>query len=620
MGCDFRIFINTGRSLVFLSGSGTNADYVIAKDYQTGDFGLDIFDPAKFAAQAKAHYEAHKYGYNHERFILTPYLDFLKTASALEKQADQPDRAGRSDLLQVLDAPTQITGTQDIDFLQGTAGNDVIVGGGELDLLLAGAGSDIYRYAAGDGDDYIVDYDGDADDVDVLAFDDLNIGDIELRGSGSTDLYIRVLGTQPSTITITNQFAEGGLEGIEEIHFADGKVLNRAQIVEALQTVRGTNGDDELHAKSQQINGEWQPTIFVGGHGNDQLYGGYNGDTYVYAKGDGNDTIQDLADGIGTLDLSDLNPDDISVSRLSDNSIVITIGDTGETITVKPYSSQTIGFNQIVFANETTWNRDDILAATHAPHGATLMGDAVAENAINGTVVGTVAGVDPDADAVLTYTFTNDAGGRFAIDATTGQITVADGTLLDYETATSHSVVVRVTDQTGLKFDKAFILNVTDVDETSSNLGQYNGSGVLLQPVEVKTPDAVHVASSDLGVAVPSWTFTDASAVNSQSNFTWKDGHVSAAPDVSIARQLDGAASDRGIGTAFHFVDMLNAGPSGEGEEISYTFIEDGFPAARSDGPVLAGAAGAWPLSGIEVQDALAKSSWLAVSQDWHVT
>jgi Ca2+-binding RTX toxin-like protein len=491
------IFINTGRSLVILGGSGANSDYIIAKDYQTGDFGLDVFDPGKVAAKAKEHYEANKYGYASERFILTPYLDLLRTALALEKQADQPNRAGRSDLLQALDSPTQITGTQDIDFLQGTAGDDEIVGGGEMDLLLGGAGSDIYRYAAGDGDDYIMDYDGDADDIDVLAFDDLTISDIEFSGSGGADLYIDVLGTQKSTITITNQFAEAGLEGIEEIHFADGTVLNRTQILEAVQTVRGTNGNDELQAKSQQVNGEWQPTIFVGGHGNDHLYGGYNGDTYVYAKGDGNDTIQDLADGIGTLRLSDLNPGDIRVSRLPDNSIVVTIDDTGETITVKPYSSQTIGFDHVVFANGAVWDRDDILAATRAPTGATLAGDAVSENAVNGTVVGTVAGVDPDADAVLTYSLTNDAGGRFAIDAATGQITVANAALLDYESAASHSVVVRVTDQGGFKFDKSFTLNVTDVNEaptgaalTGGSVAENAANGTVVGTVAGFDPDA----------------------------------------------------------------------------------------------------------------------------------
>src|SRR5207253_9088947 len=38
----------------------------------------------------------------------------------------------------------------------------------------------------------------------------------------------------------------------------------------------------------------------------------------------------------------------------------------------------------------------------------------------------------------------------FAIDATSGVITVANGSLLDYEAATSHAVTVRVTDQGGL--------------------------------------------------------------------------------------------------------------------------------------------------------------------------
>ena len=36
--------------------------------------------------------------------------------------------------------------------------------------------------------------------------------------------------------------------------------------------------------------------------------------------------------------------------------------------------------------------------------------------------------------ARVTYCLTDDAGGRFAIDANTGVVTVADGSLLDYET------------------------------------------------------------------------------------------------------------------------------------------------------------------------------------------
>ena len=83
----------------------------------------------------------------------------------------------------------------------------------------------------------------------------------------------------------------------------------------------------------------------------------------------------------------------------------------------------------------------------------------IAENSTNGSVVGTVTGVDPDPGAVLTYSLLDDAGGRFAIDSATGKLTVANGSLLDYEAATSHGIVVRATDQGGLFVDKTFQFN-----------------------------------------------------------------------------------------------------------------------------------------------------------------
>src|SRR5262249_24981326 len=87
------------------------------------------------------------------------------------------------------------------------------------------------------------------------------------------------------------------------------------------------------------------------------------------------------------------------------------------------------------------------------------------ENSANGTVVGTVTGVDPDSWATLTYTLTNNAGGRFAIDQATGVLTVANGTLLDYESATSHDITVRVTNQAGFVLDKTLTINVTNVND-----------------------------------------------------------------------------------------------------------------------------------------------------------
>ena len=100
------------------------------------------------------------------------------------------------------------------------------------------------------------------------------------------------------------------------------------------------------------------------------------------------------------------------------------------------------------------------------PTDLSLSASTVAENAANGTVVGTVTGTDPDSGDTKTYSFTDSAGGRFAIDSSTGQITVGDGSLLDYEAATSHSVTVRVTDAGGLTYDETFTINLTNVNET----------------------------------------------------------------------------------------------------------------------------------------------------------
>jgi len=87
---------------------------------------------------------------------------------------------------------------------------------------------------------------------------------------------------------------------------------------------------------------------------------------------------------------------------------------------------------------------------------------AVAEGSANGTVVGTITATD-DVPSGLAYSLTDSAGGRFAIDANTGQVTVANGSLLDYETQTSHDVTVRVTDGGGLTYDEVFTVNLIDV-------------------------------------------------------------------------------------------------------------------------------------------------------------
>ncbi|MGX6443867.1 cadherin domain-containing protein [Neobacillus sp. K501] len=80
------------------------------------------------------------------------------------------------------------------------------------------------------------------------------------------------------------------------------------------------------------------------------------------------------------------------------------------------------------------------------PQGFTANVD---ENLVNGTVIGTVTATDADAGSHFTYSLTaGNEQGAFAIDAASGEVTVADSSKLDYETIKSFTLTVQVSDGT----------------------------------------------------------------------------------------------------------------------------------------------------------------------------
>ena len=132
-----------------------------------------------------------------------------------------------------------------------------------------------------------------------------------------------------------------------------------------------------------------------------------------------------------------------------------------------------------------------------APSDLVLDNTSITENAANGTSVGTVTGTDPDAGETFTYALTDDAGGRFAIDANTGAITVADGSLLNHEDAASHGITVRVTDSGNATYDESFTITVADINETPTDLTLNNTSitenaanGTPIGTISANDPDA----------------------------------------------------------------------------------------------------------------------------------
>ena len=89
---------------------------------------------------------------------------------------------------------------------------------------------------------------------------------------------------------------------------------------------------------------------------------------------------------------------------------------------------------------------------------------SVPENAAAGAVVGTAAANDADAGDGVTFSLDDDAGGLFAIDAVTGEVTTTRPT--DFEAAPSHPITVRATDAAGLSDTAAVVVTVQDVNET----------------------------------------------------------------------------------------------------------------------------------------------------------
>ncbi|MEO1656317.1 MAG: cadherin domain-containing protein [Pseudomonadota bacterium] len=109
------------------------------------------------------------------------------------------------------------------------------------------------------------------------------------------------------------------------------------------------------------------------------------------------------------------------------------------------------------------------VAVNGAPTGIAFAG-SVDEHSPNTTIVGDASHTDPDTAGSYTYLLVNDANGLFAIDGTSGVVTVLNSTLLDHEVDDTHTIRIRVTDQGGLSFEDDFNVSVNDLNEAPSDI------------------------------------------------------------------------------------------------------------------------------------------------------
>ncbi len=119
------------------------------------------------------------------------------------------------------------------------------------------------------------------------------------------------------------------------------------------------------------------------------------------------------------------------------------------------------------------------------------------ENSANGTSLGAVT--FDDADSGQTHAFAITAGnvdGAFAIHSTTGSLTVANRTALDYETNPSFTLTIQVTDSGGLSGTANITIDLNDLNETplvtpaSFSVDENSLSGVAVGSVSYTDPDS----------------------------------------------------------------------------------------------------------------------------------
>jgi hypothetical protein len=111
-----------------------------------------------------------------------------------------------------------------------------------------------------------------------------------------------------------------------------------------------------------------------------------------------------------------------------------------------------------------------ILDVNEAPTGIVIEGNQVRENSAYGVVVGEIVrSIDEDLGQSHTYELVNDGGGRFALGYVDGKtrIIVNNGSLLNYEQATQHTIRIRTTDSGNpqLSYEQDVVIQVLNVNE-----------------------------------------------------------------------------------------------------------------------------------------------------------
>ena len=230
-----------------------------------------------------------------------------------------------ANLLEGRGGDDELLGNAGNDILEGGAGNDMLEGGAGADRLTGGIGEDTASYESSDAGVVVRLHslaargghaEGDSF-TGLVTVQDTEVPDIEhLIGSSHDDILAGDLSNNTLMGRDGDDTLYGGPDGGDDRMYGEN----------GNDSIFGGIGNDTVHG------GIGNDTIY-GGAGDDVLSGGADDDTFVFAPGNGDDTITDFTDSDDKIDLSAFadiaSVDDLSMEQREGNIVIDLSGPDG---------------------------------------------------------------------------------------------------------------------------------------------------------------------------------------------------------------------------------------------------------------------------------------------------
>ncbi|WP_151840059.1 type I secretion C-terminal target domain-containing protein [Acinetobacter soli] len=292
--------------------------------------------------------------------------------------------AAGNDILNGGGGDDTLSGGTGNDKLYGGDGADTLIGGTDNDYLEGGYRGDTYIFSKGHGQDTVYDYSGGLAGDDTIKFTDVKFEEVKFRKEGSD---LKLFGyNEGDSITIKDFFKT--YSDIEKFAFSDqtitmeyfrqnGLIFDGTDAGEMITTwsyksiVYAGAGDDIVNASSYDdvldggsgndklYGGDGADTL-IGGTDNDYLEGGYRGDTYIFSKGHGQDTVYDYSGGLAgddTIKFTDVKFEEVKF-RKEGSDLKLFGYNEGDSITIKDFFKTYSDIEKFAFSDQTINSKD----------------------------------------------------------------------------------------------------------------------------------------------------------------------------------------------------------------------------------------------------------------------